>query len=202
MGIDRGPVGAGRRTGVTTFVLTVVLAVGSGLAMAFAGEAVRGLRLSLAAVVGAGTACAVLATLFGDDIDADWLAQQAMYAGALAVCGGHLVSRAVLEVVDTDGRLAVDSLLPGGSWIGALERLAIYVSLLAGLPEGVAVVLAVKGLGRYPELKVDQMSRVSGNIDRSAVGERFIIGTLVSVLWAAGCAYLVLGQPGARLVLG
>lgn len=186
---------------MTTFVLTVVLAVGSGLAMAFAGGSGRGMRLSLAAVVGAGTGCAVIATLFGDDVDPDWLAQQTMFAGALAVCGGHLASRAVLEVVDSDGELADDSLLPGGSWIGALERLAIFVSLLAGLPEGVAVVLAVKGLGRYPELKVDHMSRQSGNIDRSAVGERFIIGTLVSVLWAGACAYLVLGQAGASLVL-
>ena len=186
---------------MTTFVLTVVLAVGSGLAMAFAGGTARGMRLSLAAVVGAGTVCAVLATLFGDDVDPDWLAQQTMFGGALAVCGGHLVSRAVLEVVDSGGELADDSLLPGGSWIGALERLAIFVSLLAGLPEGVAVVLAVKGLGRYPELKVDHMSRQSGNVDRSAVGERFIIGTLVSVLWAGACAYLVLGQAGASLVL-
>ena len=141
---------------MTTLVLTVALAVGSGLAMAFAGEAVRGLRLSLAGVVTAGTSCAVIATLFGDEVSSDWMPQHTMFAGALAVCGGHLASRAVLEVVDADGQLALDSLLPGGSWIGALERLAVFVSLLAGMPEGIAVVLAVKGLGRYPELKVDQ----------------------------------------------
>jgi hypothetical protein len=186
---------------VTTAVLTVALAIGSGLAMAFTGGAARGWRLVLAGVVAAGTLCAVIATLFGDSMTSDWLPQQAMFAGALAVCGGHLASRAVLEVVDSSGELAIDSLLPGGSWIGALERLAVFVSLVAGLPEGVAVVLAVKGLGRYPELKVDQMSRSDGNVDRSAVGERFIIGTLVSVLWAGGCAYLVLGQPAAELVL-
>lgn len=182
---------------MTTFVLTALLSLGSGLAMAFAGGCGRGLRLSLAGVVAAGTACAVTGTLFGDDVSADWLPQLTMFAVALAVCGGHLVSRAVLEVVDADGALAVDTLLPGGSWIGALERLAIFVSLVSGLPEGVAVVLAVKALGRYPELKVDQLSRVEGNVDRSAVGERFIIGTLVSVLWAAACAYLVLGRGGA-----
>lgn len=186
---------------MTTLVLTVVLAVGSGLAMAFAGGAARGLRLVLAGVVGVGTLCAVIATLFDDSMPSDWIPQQAMFAAALAVCGGHLVSRAVLEVVDSDGALAVDSLLPGGSWIGALERLAVFVCLVAGLPEGVAVVLAVKALGRYPELKVDQSSLADGNVDRSAVGERFIIGTLVSVLWAGACAYLLLGQPAAPLVL-
>jgi hypothetical protein len=186
---------------MTTFVLTVLLSLGAGAAMAFAADASRGPRLILAGVVGVGTSCAVIATLFGDDVDDDWLPQLTMYAGVLAVCGGHLVSRGVLEVVDSDGKLAVDSLLPGGSWIGALERLAIFVSLVSGMPEGVAVVLAVKGLGRYPELKVDRASRADGNVDRSAVGERFIIGTFVSVLWAAACAYLVLGQPGALAVL-
>ena len=186
---------------MTTLVLTIVLAVVSGLAMAFAGASVRGLRLSLAGVVTAGTSCAVIATLFDVEVSSDWMPQHAMFAGALAVCGGHLVSRAVLEVVDADGQLALDSLLPGGSWIGALERLAVFASLLAGMPEGVAVVLAVKGLGRYPELKVDQMARADGRVDRSAVGERFIIGTFVSVLWAAACAYLVLGQPAAAALL-
>ena len=47
--------------------------------------------------------------------------------------------------------------------------------------EAIAIVLAVKGLGRYPELK---------NGNNSAVAERFIIGTFVSVLWACGCAGL------------
>lgn len=186
---------------MTVFVLTVTLAVVSGLAMAFAGGSPPPLRLGLSAVIAVGTSCAVIATVFGDELDSDWLPQQVMFAGALAVCGGHLASRSVLEVVDSDGQLAVDSLLPGGSWIGALERLAIFACLLAGMPEGVAVVLAVKGLGRYPELKVDQVARSSGSVDRSAVGERFIIGTFVSVLWAAACAYLVLGQTSAQLVL-
>ena len=55
-------------------------------------------------------------------------------------------------------------------------------ALVAGWPEGIAVVLAVKGLGRYPELRTAK---------NSAVSERFIIGTFVSVLWACGCAGLV-----------
>jgi hypothetical protein len=68
------------------------------------------------------------------------------------------------------------SILHGGAWIGVLERAAITSTLLAGWPEGVAVVLAVKGLGRYPELRAP------------AAAERFIIGTFVSVLWACACA--------------
>ena len=68
-------------------------------------------------------------------------------------------------------------LLRGGALIGVFERAAITATLLAGWPEGLAVVLAVKGLGRFPELKGNQ-----------GASERFILGTLVSVLAAAACA--------------
>jgi hypothetical protein len=69
--------------------------------------------------------------------------------------------------------------LHGGAWIGVLERAAVAGNLLAGWPEGLAVVLAVKGLGRYAELKAP------------AAAERFILGTLASALWAAACVGVV-----------
>ena len=65
--------------------------------------------------------------------------------------------------------------LRGGTWIGLLERTAIAATLWAGWPEGLAVVLAVKGLGRYSELATD------------GAAERFILGTFASVLWACAC---------------
>jgi hypothetical protein len=71
--------------------------------------------------------------------------------------------------------------LRGGTWIGILERLAITGTLLAGEPGGVAVVVAVKGLGRYPELRAG---------DDPAVSERFVIGTLASLVWSAGVGVL------------
>ncbi|WP_020577854.1 hypothetical protein [Actinopolymorpha alba] len=74
----------------------------------------------------------------------------------------------------------VRPVLRGGAWIGALERAAIAASLLAGLGEGVAVVLAIKGLGRYPELRA------------SGAAERFIIGTFASLLWAGGAVGVAL----------
>ena len=88
---------------------------------------------------------------------------------------------------------AVGEGLRGGAWIGALERLAIVTTLVAGWPEGVAVVLAVKALGRYPELRV---------AERQGAAEGFIIGTLVSILWAVACAYVITGglSPGARIL--
>jgi hypothetical protein len=110
-------------------------------------------------------------------------------AGALAVVGGGPVTARVFAVVDQQGPGHTDHLveaagavLRGGAWIGSLERAAVFASLAVGQPEGVAVVLALKGLGRYPEL------RAGAN---SGTAERFIIGTFSSVLWAAACAGVV-----------
>ncbi|GAA3821610.1 hypothetical protein [Cellulomonas soli] len=69
--------------------------------------------------------------------------------------------------------------LRGGTWIGLLERLAVTGSLMIGQPEVVAVVVAVKGLGRYPELR-----------QNPGASERFVIGTLASLVWAAALGYL------------
>lgn len=69
--------------------------------------------------------------------------------------------------------------LRGGTWIGILERLAITGCLLAGYPAGIAVVVAVKGLGRYPELR-----------EHPVGAERFLIGTLASMIWAGGVGLL------------
>jgi len=69
-----------------------------------------------------------------------------------------------------------DEVLRGGTAIGLLERLATAGALLAGFPEGLAVLVAVKGVGRFTEL------------DGAAPRERFIIGTLTSLIWSAACA--------------
>lgn len=105
-----------------------------------------------------------------------------------AVLGGGPVTAAVLRLAPreppragTPPQTPPATVLRGGATIGVLERLAISVALLAGWPEGIAVVLAVKGLGRYPELRA-----------HAGTSERFIIGTFASVLWALGCAGVVL----------
>ncbi|BDZ43679.1 hypothetical protein GCM10025865_29780 [Paraoerskovia sediminicola] len=64
--------------------------------------------------------------------------------------------------------------LRGGTWIGLLERFAVTGCLLAGYPAGIALVVAVKGLGRYPELR-----------EKPVASERFVVGTLASLVWSA-----------------
>lgn len=117
-------------------------------------------------------------------------------AGLGAMSGNRLI-RAFLQRIDPGGQSARPSLLsaqkalPGGRWIGILERLATYVCVVTGQPAGIAMVLAVKGLGRYPELKNDNSARV---------GELFIIGTFMSMLWAlmwAGIAIGAIANAGA-----
>jgi hypothetical protein len=109
--------------------------------------------------------------------------------GLLALAGGGPLTARVFAVVDA-GQPAVDSItdagaiLKGGAWIGALERLAVFAGLAAGFPEGVAVVLALKGVGRFPDLRGEGAAG-------GATTERFIIGTFTSVLWAAACAGMV-----------
>lgn len=80
---------------------------------------------------------------------------------------------------------AAAHVLQGGAWIGLVERVAVFIAVLVGFPDGIALALAIKGIGRYPELK-------TGN---KAAAERFIIGTFVSLLIAAAAGGL------ARLVL-
>lgn len=76
------------------------------------------------------------------------------------------------------------AVLRGGTWIGILERLAVTGCVLAGETGAIALVVAIKGLGRYPELR-----------ENPGASERFVIGTLASMLWA------VLAGLAGRLLL-
>ena len=78
---------------------------------------------------------------------------------------------------------AAASQLRGGFWIGMLERLAIFATIMAGYGAGLVVILGVKSLARYPELRAE---------DRRGAAERFIIGTFASSLVAAAGAGLAL----------
>jgi hypothetical protein len=93
--------------------------------------------------------------------------------------GGILVENGDTTTPDQiDGRPAHE-VLRGGLMIGILERLAVTGAILAGFPEAIAVVVAIKGVGRFTELAAAEAR------------ERFIIGTLASLIWSCACAFLV-----------
>jgi hypothetical protein len=120
---------------------------------------------------------------------------------ALAVAGGGPASQLVLALATrsttepgANGGIVVHALTPegettrevlrGGTTIGFLERLAAAGTIMTGFPEGLAVLIAIKGVGRFTELEAAEAR------------ERFIIGTLTSIIWACVCAGLF------RLVAG
>lgn len=111
-------------------------------------------------------------------------ASAALTASAASAASTDPLPRAETTAVEErpDDADRPESVLRGGAWIGYLERAAVASTLLAGWPEGVALVLAVKGVGRYAELR------------ETNAPETFIIGTLASLLWAvaaAGTAHLL-----------
>jgi len=136
-------------------------------------------------------AAAAVVAAVADELSADRVELTILVtvSGLLAVAGGGPLTTRIFAVVD-HGQPAKDSIadagaiLKGGAWIGALERVAVFAGLAAGFPEGVAVVLALKGVGRFPDLRG---VAVAGG----ATTERFIIGTFASVLWAVACAGVV-----------
>lgn len=118
----------------------------------------------------------------------------ALLGTALAAVGGNPVVRRVLRLAEHGtvpegprGGILIASgqaqpeteILRGGTTIGYLERLGTVLAIIAGYPAAIAVIVAVKGIGRFSELST------------SAARERFIVGTLASLLWACVVGALV-----------
>lgn len=135
---------------------------------------------------------AVLATLLlaaVPEVDIGFGASALVTALALvaAVAGGGPAATLALRLASrgdtvegSNGGILIhggrEEVLRGGTAIGVLERAAVAGVILSGFPEGLAVVIAIKGVGRFTEL------------DEAATRERFIIGTFTSFIWAAACA--------------
>ena len=96
--------------------------------------------------------------------------------GELTAGGGRSPSDAPQPLPTPPGQ----RILRGGAIIGVLERLGVCVAILTGQPVAIAYIVAIKGLGRFAELK-----------ETPVAAERFIIGTLTSMLWAAGTAAVI-----------
>lgn len=190
-----------------TVVLVCTLVVLSALAWVLPTRRVAG-RLAAGLLVAGLAALGLTGLLHGAVADPDGVVAAALLVDlfVVAVAGGGPLTAAVLSVVDrgSAGRLRsehAEEVLRGGAWIGAFERTAVFAAMLAGWPEGLAVLLALKGLGRYSELRADAgdsgAAAAGGAQGRTTVAggvaERFIIGTFASVLWAIGCAGVLVG---------
>lgn len=170
-----------------------ILLLGTAALLGQAGEPAGDVLFDVASVTAVAAAAATggliaiallrLADRQGTGPMADGYREAGAAGGGTAADGGATDSGVATDgyTMGADNVAAVSDprTLRGGAAIGALERIAIAVTLLAGWPEGLALVLGVKGIGRYPEL------------GRPPASERFIIGTLGSVLWAVAAAGVV-----------
>ncbi|WP_019203010.1 hypothetical protein [Tsukamurella sp. 1534] len=145
--------GSSGRAGVAMAAVPVVL-VCAAAAVALAAPAAQGFGLAAVRVA------AVTAAMAGGSV---------LVTAAFRLAGADAVPAPTEDGEDP-------SPLRGGLAIGVLERAAIAVCILANFSAGLAVIVAAKGLARYPELR------------NPAAAEQFIIGTFVSVLWACACA--------------
>jgi hypothetical protein len=118
----------------------------------------------------------LLGVVGGNPITATVLAFAGRGNGTSTVVGGK---HGGIIVEDGDPGTPPAEVLRGGTIIGYLERLGLIAAIVLGRLEIVAVLIAVKGLGRFSEL------------DSPQVRERFIIGTLISLVWAGACALLI-----------
>jgi len=149
------------------------LPVAIALILGSTGNPLRGDQSGL--VILLSVAIVALATIAGSPLVA-YVLSLASYPAPRGSHGGILVT-------DDDSPLPQREILRGGTTIGYLERFAFISSLMVGQPGAVAVIIAIKGLGRYAEL------------ENAAARERFIIGTLASLVWAGLCAAaLLLGR--------
>ena len=111
--------------------------------------------------------------------DAATAADAAAQAAADAPAAQAVPEPAAAEPAGDADTVSAARILRGGAIIGVLERFAVCLAILAGQPVAIAYVVAIKGLGRFAELKATPVA-----------AERFIIGTLTSLLWASGVAAL------------
>ena len=106
----------------------------------------------------------------------------------MLVCGvalfqlstANLLVRLLLDAIGVPAASNEDD-LKGGRLLGPMERLVILVLAVAGELTAVAVVVAAKGLLRFPEL---QRSRTAEG--PTTVSEYFLIGSFASWLLALG----------------
>ncbi len=116
---------------------------------------------------------------------------------AVQLTTGNLIVRLVLTAIGSirpEGQPQPSDRLRGGRLLGPMERVFILGLGLAGAPTAAALVIAAKGLIRFPELN----TRRTANVQVKGVGidevtEYFLVGSFVSwlvAMAALGLAFL------------
>ncbi len=96
--------------------------------------------------------------------------------GAIFV-GGEIIARVLHPLAAKASRDVIGTgMESAGRYIGWLERTLLYGLVLAGAPDAAALVIAGKSIARFPEFSKEDFA------------EYYLIGSLLSLVIAAGCA--------------
>nr|WP_306133403.1 DUF3307 domain-containing protein [Roseivivax marinus] len=137
-----------------------------------------------------GAAALVVPTLWADGVWAALLPEGTAPAlaylafGLIAVRAGRFAVGKTLATIGTDAEIegiAEGSLKDAGARIGELERLLTYALVVTGNTTGVAFLVAAKSILRFDATRDDRAS-----------AEYIIVGTLASIAWALGAAFLAI----------
>lgn len=165
--------------------------------------AVLGVALGVAVIVSG--AAPASGGLLGDWLDGSGLHalstlepdRALLLAGAVLVqlSTGNVVVRLVLAASGTANPVRVgpdapEPTLKGGRLLGLMERLVILGLGLAGEVTAAGIVIAAKGLLRFPELQATRRERPRGP-GIHAVTEYFLVGSFVSWLVSLACLALL-----------
>lgn len=197
MALVAGPSGAtgvllilGGIAGLLAWVLLSALAL-QGAGPLARGGAFAGLVLGFGVVMVAGGGIAsdpALPAALGGSFVGDWdAARTTLVCGVLLVqlATANIAVRLVLDAVGVPAATN-EKKLKGGRVLGPMERVFIVVLGLAGAGTAAAVVVAAKGLLRFPEVRRE----INGPSD---VTEYFLIGSFASWLVAVGGVALLAG---------
>lgn len=183
---------------LTTTILVISLFVALCAALTLVATSLRRpRRVPLLIAGGIIVVCVIALAVLPYDVPVLYGAILALIGTVLGTVGGDPFTRWVLSVADAGrtvdgprGGILVElmaegaaprheEILRGGLTIGYLERLSVTLSILTGFPAAIAAVVAVKSVGRFTELATP------------AARERFIVGTLASLLWACTVAAVI-----------
>ncbi|MCW2815573.1 MAG: hypothetical protein JWN84_3028 [Nocardioides sp.] len=206
-----GGLGAGGVAGLTAVVVAVVV-WGESVTYGFGAHRFALPLTVLGVVLGAGVLASAASAPSGGAL-ADWLDATTLpvlagvdadrvllVAGALLVqlSTGNVVVRLVLGVTGTTNPMRSTTgpapALKGGRLLGPMERLLIVGLGLAGEVTAASLVIAAKGLLRFPELQSARASPSAAGPGIHEVTEYFLVGSFVS--WSVSLASLALVATG------
>jgi len=136
-----------------------------------------------------------------------WIVWLVHVAGCVvSVVGGGLLAGATLESLRSKQGVVAPEPVPrrglphgAGRVIGLAERFLAYVTVLANAWVILSVLVALKTLVRYPEVKLDADAERARPSRELRFAEYYLVGTLVSLAVGIGVPLILKGIVGSPM---